>query len=159
MAQPNASRLDPVTYPLVSQMPPLGALATAPGSARAHLRSTLKAWHMSLYQEIAELLTSELVTNAVEASSDGNGQPIYFNGSLPVVIFRMLAYKNSLVLEVWDMTPSAPEVWQADALDEHGRGMFLVETLASRWNWKTAPNWPGKCVWAEIKESSSDQLG
>jgi hypothetical protein len=34
----------------------------------------------------------------------------------------------------------------------HGRGLQLVDTLAYRWNWKTAPDWPGKCVWAELRE-------
>ena len=58
-----------MSYPLVSTMPPLGALATAPGSARAHLRNTLTDWRMSVYEEVAELLTSELVTNAVVAST------------------------------------------------------------------------------------------
>jgi hypothetical protein len=40
------SRRRTVTYPLVSTMPPLGALATAPGSARAHVRSTLAEWQL-----------------------------------------------------------------------------------------------------------------
>jgi anti-sigma regulatory factor (Ser/Thr protein kinase) len=139
-----------MSYPLVSIMPPLGALSTAPGSARAHLRNILKLWRMSSYEEVAELLASELVTNAVGASTDDNGQPIYVGGRLPVIFFRMLAYRDALVLEVWDMMPAAPVVQHANGYDEHGRGMFLVETLAARWSWKTAPDWPGKCVWVEI---------
>jgi anti-sigma regulatory factor (Ser/Thr protein kinase) len=105
---------------------------------------------MSAYGEVAELLTSELVTNALVASTDDNGKPTYVNGRMAVIIFRMLAYQAALVLEVWDMMPSAPEVRQAGELDEHGRGMFLVETLAYRWGRKVAHDWPGKCVWAEI---------
>lgn len=131
-------------------MPPLGALNTAPGSARAHLRSTLSLWEMAAYEEVAELLTSELVTNAVAASTDQYGQPSYVNGRLPVIYFRMLGYRNALVLEVWDMMPAAPVVQNAGTLDEHGRGMFLVQTLAYRWGRKVAPDWPGKCVWAEV---------
>ena len=99
---------------------------------------------------MAELLTSELVTNAVEASTDECGRPVYVNGHIALVVFRMLANRDGLVLEVWDMMPTAPEVRQATLNDEHGRGLLLVETLASRWDWRTVPDWPGKCVWAEI---------
>lgn len=104
-----------------------------------------------MYEEVAELLTSELVTNAVEASTDEHGHPRYVNGNLALVIIRMLANRDELVLEVWDMVQTAPEVQQAGAYDVHGRGMFLIETLASRWGWNVAPGWPGKCVWAEMK--------
>lgn len=144
------SRRVPVSYPLVSAMPPLGALVTAPGTARAHLGNILKLWRMSAYEEVAELLTSELVTNAVEASTDEHGHPIYVNGRMPLIFFRVLAYRDALILEVWDMMTTAPELQQASTYAEHGRGLFLVETLAARWDYKTAPNWPGKCVWAEI---------
>jgi anti-sigma regulatory factor (Ser/Thr protein kinase) len=106
---------------------------------------------MSVYEEVAELLTSELVTNALVASTDSNGDPIYVEGRMAIIHFRILAYRAALVLEIWDMMPSAPEIRQAGADDEHGRGMFLVETLAYRWGRKVAPDWPGKCVWAEIK--------
>ena len=145
-----ASRRRTVTYPLISTMPPLGALPTAPGAARAHVRSTLAEWHMATYEEVAILLASELVTNAVEASTDGHGNPVYINGQMALVIFRMLANRKGLLLEVWDMIATAPVVQNAGALDEHGRGMLLVQTLATRWSWKKAPDWPGKCVWAEI---------
>jgi hypothetical protein len=37
------------------------------------------------------------------------------------------------------------------ALAERGRGLLLVETLSYQWAWKTAPEWPGKCVWAELR--------
>lgn len=141
----------PVSYPLVSTMPPLGALKTAPGAVRAHLKSTLIGWDMAAYEEVAELLSSELVTNAVVASTDEHGKPRYIEGNLPVIVFRMLGYRDALILEVWDMIRKEPVVQQADDLDEHGRGMLLVETLATRWNWKTAPDWPGKCVWVEIR--------
>lgn len=105
---------------------------------------------MSAYEETAELLASELVTNSVEASTDGQGHAVYVNGRMAIIIFRMLGYRDSLVLEVWDLMPAAPELRHADALDERGRGMFLVHTLANRWDCKMVPDWPGKCVWAEI---------
>lgn len=139
-----------VSYPLVRTMPQLGALPTAPGLARAFARTTLAEWQMTAFGEVAELLTSELVTNAVEASTDEHGDPLYKNGHIALVVFRMLASREGLVLEAWDMMPAAPVVQHAGTDDEHGRGMLLVQTLASRWSWRVVPGWPGKCVWAEI---------
>jgi anti-sigma regulatory factor (Ser/Thr protein kinase) len=143
-----------VRYPLVSQMTPLGALTSAPGAVRAHLRTTLAEWNMTAMQEVAELLASELITNAVLASTDGQGKPVYVDGQLPVVIFRLIARPGALMLEVWDVIPTPPVMRQVDVWDESGRGLFLVQTLAARWSWKTAPGWPGKCVWAEVRRTA-----
>lgn len=141
----------PVSYPLVSTLAPLGAVPTAPGCARAHLRNTLGEWNMDGHGEVAELVASELVTNAVEASTDGQGHPVYIDGHMAIVIFRMLANRDGLVLEAWDLAPAVPVVRNAGTYDEDGRGLFLVQTLAYRWDWKVVPDWPGKCVWAEIR--------
>jgi hypothetical protein len=132
-------------------MPPLGALTTAPGAARGHVRDTLAAWGLSAYEEVAELLISEMVTNAVAASTDDSGQPVYVGDRLPVVVVRLVATGQGVVLEVWDVVPTAPVVQQAAPSDEHGRGMVLIEALAYQWSWRTAPDWPGKCVWAELR--------
>jgi hypothetical protein len=109
---------------------------------------------MTAYQEVAELLASELITNAVLASTDGQGNPVYVDGQLPVVIFRLIARPGVLVLEAWDQVPTPPVMRQVDVWDESGRGLFLVQTLAARWSWKTVPEWPGKCVWAELRSLS-----
>lgn len=141
-------------YPLVSQLAPLGALPTAPGCARAHVRSTLARWEMSAYEEVAELLISEMVTNAVEASTDDSGQPIYVGDRMPVVVVRLVAIEDGLVLEVWDVMPTVPVLQQTSTWDDRGRGLLLLQALAHRWNWTTVPDWPGKCVWAELRSSS-----
>jgi hypothetical protein len=135
-------------------MTPLGTLPTAPGCARAHVRDTLEQWGLSAYAEVAELLISEMVTNAVEASTDERGQPVYLNGQMPVIVLRLVATQHRVVLEVWDTMPTLPAMRQPGALEEHGRGLLLVDTLAFRWAWKTVPDWPGKCVWAELRSSS-----
>lgn len=140
----------PQRHPLVSQLAPLGALPTAPGCARGHVKATLTKWELSALVEVAELLISEMVTNAVEASTDDVGQPIYTNGRMPLIVVRLVATENGVVLEVWDFMPTLPEVKNPTTLSERGRGMFLVETLSQRWAWRTAPDWPGKCVWCEL---------
>jgi hypothetical protein len=46
----------------------LAALPTAPGCARDHVRSLAHEWGLPGLADTAELLVSELVTNAVQAS-------------------------------------------------------------------------------------------
>ena len=144
------ARPTPPRHPLVSQLGPLGALATVPGNARMHVRLMLTTWGMAALVEVAELLISEMVTNAVEACTDDNGHPMYLNGRMPLVVVRLISTGRGVVFEVWDQAPELPVVKNAQGLEEHGRGMFLVETLSARWAWKTAASWPGKCVWAEL---------
>jgi hypothetical protein len=96
-----------------------------------------------------------MVTNAVAASTDKEGHPIYVGGRMPELIVRLVTTGYGVVLEVWDPMPTVPAVQNAATDDEHGRGMFLIETLAYRWAWKTAPDWPGKCVWAELRQPPS----
>ncbi len=146
--QPRAAH---TSWPLTSTMTPLGALPTAPACARVHIRSTLTVWDMAMLADAAELVISELVTNAVRASTDERGHPRYANGRMPVIHVRMLADGVRLLLEVWDMAPALPVVRHAADDDEAGRGLQLVEALAYRWNWQTVPSWPGKCVWAELR--------
>src|SRR5260221_567669 len=55
-------------WPLVSALPPLAALPTAPACARGHVRAAAREWGLSDLADTAELVASELVTNAVQAS-------------------------------------------------------------------------------------------
>lgn len=57
----------------------MGALRTAPRLARTVVRSTLGLWRLQDMAEVAETLASELVTNALNASTDRQGQPLYDN--------------------------------------------------------------------------------
>jgi len=138
-------------WPLSSTMAPLGALLTAPACARAHVRTTLADWRMTAFADAAELVASELVTNAVRASTDERGNPRYHHGQMAVVHVRLLADRDRLLLEVWDMCPLPPAIVCAAADAEQGRGLQLVDALAHRWDWNTGPGWPGKCVWAELR--------
>ena len=52
----------------------LGALPTAPGCGRAWTRAILREWLLAGLSEPAELLVSELVTNAMQISR-GMTQP------------------------------------------------------------------------------------
>lgn len=146
-------------WPLQSHLE-LGALPTAVPCARLHARQMLWEWGLDGLSETAELLVSELVTNAVKATA---GQDL----PLPVRL-RLSSDKDRLLIEVWDADPRPPVLpGLADdgtpaPADEGGRGLFLVATLSHRWNWYAPREWGGKVVWSELQLSAGhrrDQHG
>jgi hypothetical protein len=134
-----------------SVLPPLGALRTAPATARGHVRGTLAAWRLSELSDTVELVVSELAANAVNASTGPDGHPAHLDGRIPVIRVRLFAGEAVLVAEVWDEAGGVPARKSAGAADESGRGLDLVHELTdARWGWYHAPSGPGKCVWAEF---------
>lgn len=134
-----------------SVLPPLGALRTAPATARGHVRGTLAVWRLSELSDTVELVVSELAANAVNASTGPDGHPAHLDGRIPVIRVRLFAGEAVLVAEVWDEAGGVPARKNAGAADESGRGLDLVRELTdARWGWYHAPSGPGKCVWAEF---------
>jgi anti-sigma regulatory factor (Ser/Thr protein kinase) len=137
-------------WPLSSSLP-LGALPTAVACARSHTRAVVAEWGMAALADTAELAVSELVTNAIRTSTDANGRPVYRDGRLAVVYVRLFADGVRLIAEVWDESPAAPTAKSAELDDEGGRGLQLVEATSESWGWTTEEDWPGKCVWVELR--------
>jgi hypothetical protein len=128
----------------------LGALPTAPSCARLHTNAVLHEWGMAHLVETAELVVSELVTNAMQSSLQA-AMPRTAPVGLPVVYLRLLADHHGLVIEVFDHVTALPVLTQA-ALDEgNGRGLMLVDALCERWGCEPVPGWGGKVVWAEVR--------
>ena len=65
---------------------------------------------------------------------------------MTVRVFRL---PDAIRVEVDDPSPDTPTLYQADATDEHHRGMFIVASLANRWGATTHPD-DGKTVWFEL---------
>jgi anti-sigma regulatory factor (Ser/Thr protein kinase) len=127
------------------------ALLTAVGCARLFVKYTLQNWRVEReHIETAELLSSELVTNAVKSTGIIEPHPAYTAlNHLALVHVRLLLFDNSVVLEAWDADPNPP-VMQEQTLDaEGGRGLLLVATMSRRWNYYH-PKSGGKVVWCEI---------
>jgi anti-sigma regulatory factor (Ser/Thr protein kinase) len=105
----------------------------APRQARAFVGSFLKAWGLADLVDRAELLTSEVVTNAV------------VHGHSPVRVV-VEAQSSSALVEVKDtsQTPVVVEVQEVAEADR-GRGMMLVDALSDRWGWWKEEG--GKVVW------------
>lgn len=101
----------------------LSPSAEAPAHARALLRRYAESRgtvaHTGAW-DTAELLLSELVTNAFQ------------HGRGPVEV-RVYDDRRRFRIEVIDMGSRRPEVQALDLSATHGRGLLLVETLASAW--------------------------
>jgi len=116
-------------------------LPTAVPCARLHAVHVLHEWGLRDLADDAEMIVSELVTNAVEAST--------LLSERPPVSLRLLLTGKSLVIEVWDHSPLDLEPREADADDECGRGLTVVAALSDRWGWERTGH-DRKVVWAEL---------
>jgi anti-sigma regulatory factor (Ser/Thr protein kinase) len=135
---------------LVSTMPPLGALTSAPASARAHVGAVLPDWHLADLTEVCQAVVSELVTNALKASTGPTNELIYVDGQMPVIRLRLLSDGMRMLIEVWDQAPGFPAPRGAPSDAEDGRGLQLVDALTrGRWGWQ-AVDAHAKVVWAEL---------
>ena len=111
-------------------------LATGPaaaGEARSQVRAAICTWDVPVDADVAVLLTSELVTNAImhEAS-----------GSVTLAISRSC---DQLRVEVHDTSCFMPVLVDAPADAETGRGLMLVGALSDGWGSYRTP--VGKAVY------------
>jgi len=139
-------------WPLSNVMTPLSALPSALSCVRAEVRAALTRWDMSNLTEAAELVVTELATNAVRAAGR-SGQPSSGLGRpTPVILICLLADRVRLRIETWDQAPGFPVLRGAPVDAEFGRGLALVDAMTEgRWGWHpTLSAQVGKCVWAEI---------
>jgi anti-sigma regulatory factor (Ser/Thr protein kinase) len=113
----------------------LPAEPASAAAARRHIRELLDAWDAADFEEAAVLLTSELVTNALlHARSAAELHVRLADGLLRV--------------GVTDDTPAAPVRKHYGNEAATGRGIMLIETMASAWG--TEPVDGGKVVWFEL---------
>jgi anti-sigma regulatory factor (Ser/Thr protein kinase) len=126
---------------------PFAALPSAVSCARLHVRSMALEWGLRDIAETAELLASELMTNAVQAS-----ERLKTRGDLaivPVVNLWLVCDGKSLVIHVWDASNEMPVLKDFTPADEGGRGLMLVEALAKEWGVYHESE-GGKVVWVMI---------
>jgi hypothetical protein len=123
------------------------ALGPFPGAvpcARLHTKLVLAEWGLAALAEAAELVVSELVTNAITATRAAGAV-------LPVRLWLASEGSRALIL-VGDASPGLPR--RIDPADgaEGGRGLLLVEALSGRWGWYgTNQREPTKIVWSELR--------
>lgn len=133
--------------------PGLSPSATLPAvsHARQFARFTLSRWGLAALAGDAELVVSELVTNAVQASRAADPLEAMSSdpGPLAVVRVRVLMYQASVVMEVWDGDRGSPVRHDAAFDEQGGRGLMIVTALCKEWDYFPAAD-GGKVVWAEL---------
>lgn len=141
--------------------------------ARRHVRVTLARWRLDGLAETAELVVSELVTNAVKAgretaatiaTADGGADggdvlaepgadlaDLASRAGSPRHRIGLDVYRSGalVVVEVWDPSRTPPALKNASLDEEGGRGLMLVDVLSEKWGYR----WPvpgGKVVWCAL---------
>ncbi|MGW0910405.1 ATP-binding protein [Streptomyces sp. NPDC002784] len=107
-------------------------------AARSAVRGRLHDWDLDSLADIAALLVSELVTNALRHAT----------GPIGVRLVRPVRLGGVLLVEVSDPIPDFPRERIAAPEDESGRGLQLVALSSRRWG--TRPGGAGKTVWFEL---------
>jgi anti-sigma regulatory factor (Ser/Thr protein kinase) len=111
-------------------------LATRPAAvpeARSQVRAAIRAWKVPVDPEAAELLTSELVTNALRHETG------------PAVVLDITRFCGELRVDVHDTSRCLPQVADVPADAETGRGLLLVAALSAEWGFYRTP--AGKAVY------------
>jgi anti-sigma regulatory factor (Ser/Thr protein kinase) len=124
----------------------LVTLPTSPFWARRYTRTFLNSCQGIGEEtaETAELLVSELVTNAVRFGGD----PARTKASL--ISLSLRHFRGSLLIEVYDTDHNAPVVSGHDDYAESGRGLLLVSALAKEWSYFFPPG-GGKVVYCVLE--------
>ncbi|MGD9482757.1 SpoIIE family protein phosphatase [Streptomyces sp. TRM70308] len=102
--------------------------------ARELALGQLAAWDLDALAFTTELVTSELVTNAVRYGGGG-------------AIELRLTRADTLICEVSDLSSTQPRMRRARLTDEGGRGLYLVAQLTHRWGSRYTRR--GKTIWTE----------
>jgi anti-sigma regulatory factor (Ser/Thr protein kinase) len=144
------------SWPLRSYLQ-LGALPGAVPCARLHAKLVLWEWGLDRLVETSELLVSEIVTNAVRASTrpaNGPGGEQQVSG-LPAVWLWLATNRRDVLIQVWDGNDEIPARQDRGLEAESGRGLLLVERLSAQWGTYTPEGWSGKVVWAIVAEAAA----
>ena len=104
-------------------------LPSSPGVvkiARFHVRAALGFHGLGEYADNAEIITSELVTNAL--------QHVGGSETITVVVARIWD-PAAVAVVVSDSSAEGPSKRKTSADSERGRGLQIVEALSAYWGW------------------------
>ncbi|MFC4590591.1 ATP-binding protein [Sphaerisporangium corydalis] len=111
-------------------------------SARRFVRDIAADWNaVNDVPDIAELLTSEVVTNAL---IHGMPHPPV-SSAIRITVVREGRF---MTVDVYDSCVAVPQLRAAASMETSGRGLTIVETLAGEWGWNLHRH--GKSVWFQL---------
>jgi anti-sigma regulatory factor (Ser/Thr protein kinase) len=90
-------------------------------------------------EQLAQLLISELVTNALRHTQSG-------------VILIDVQIRDRIRVSVTDESPRMPRRQSPGPEDPKGRGLIIVEELADEWGIEPMPG-NGKRIWFELPDA------
>ncbi len=108
----------------------------APSLARQAVRDCGAQWPAATLHATLTVV-SELVTNAF-VHGDG------------VITVAIEPGSDAVAIAVGDNSPHHPSMLDSTPDAERGRGLAVVESLASAWGVRPSADGPGKTVWARI---------
>ncbi len=128
----------------------LAAVPAAVEYSRELVRLGLNRWGLASLAADAQLVVSELATNAIQAAGRTGADATWndVGGDAAAFHVRLLLFGASIVIEVWDADPAPPVAQRVTGEVEGGRGLMIVAALSANWDWCPAPQ-GGKVVWAE----------
>jgi anti-sigma regulatory factor (Ser/Thr protein kinase) len=119
----------------------LEATPVAPARARTWVAHRLVELGQRDLRDLAELLTSELVTNALLHAGTAIALTVRPDGS-------------GVRVDVHDGSASGPQLRHHSSLTTVGRGLGMVEQLADSWGWDATD--AGKTVWFSVSAPQDD---
>jgi anti-sigma regulatory factor (Ser/Thr protein kinase) len=123
----------------------LGSL-TLPGrpeqvaTARAFVARTLSSHQVAADYDAATLLTSEIVTNAIQHTKSGVD-----GGTVTIVV---IGVPHGVLVEIIDDGSAGTPIVKGDLYAAEGHGLFLVQHLAAQWGYLRDP--AGTTVWFHL---------
>lgn len=136
-------------WPLHSRLE-LPAVPASVRSARLHARNLLHEWRVGCLADTAELLVSEMITNAVRASALIADQQRETEQAPRAQSMRLwlTSDRHSVLIQVWDVDHHHPVRQDVGPDAEAGRGVLLIEALSEQWGFYAPDGQDGKIVWA-----------
>jgi anti-sigma regulatory factor (Ser/Thr protein kinase) len=135
----------------------LVTLPSAPFWARRQTNAALHAWQLHPETiETAELLVSELITNAINRPGSGHRTATSID-KVERVALTLRLMPGQVVIEVFDNDPHSPVLTYAADDAESGRGLMLVQALSKEWGHHFPPS-GGKTVYCILSAPEHPEI-
>ncbi|MGX1761960.1 ATP-binding protein [Streptomyces lydicus] len=118
----------------------------APAEGRRFTSSTLCGWGMCQLVDNAEIIVSELLSNALRHGTPRSSA--HRHEARPLWL-GLLRQKGTVLCAVCDHSAQVPVLRRTGVLATSGRGLHIIDCLSGSWGF-TPPTPAGKAVWATI---------